>query len=70
MMRRVPLLVLLVGALVLAGCGGGEAESPDGPGGPGGPKDAAKHSSAGPEKAERRISVSDGSYTRLPPSEF
>lgn len=67
MMRRVPLLVLLVGALVLAGCGGGEAESPDGPGGP---KDAAKHSSAGPEKAERRISVSDGSYTRLPPSEF
>jgi phage shock protein E len=67
MMRRVSLLVLLVGALVLAGCGGGEAERPDGPGGP---KDAAKQSSAGPEKAERRISVPGGSYTRLPPSEF
>ena len=37
---------------------------------PGGPKDAAKQSSAGPEKAERRISVSGGSYTRVPPSEF
>jgi hypothetical protein len=47
-MRRLPLLVLLVGALVLAGCGGGEAERPDGPGGP---KDAAKQSSAGPENA-------------------
>ena len=67
MMRRVPLLVLLVGALVLAGCGGGEAESPDEPGGP---KDAAKQSSVGPGKAERRISVPGGSYTRLPPSEF
>ena len=67
MMRRVPLLVLLVGALVLAGCGGGEAERSDGPGGP---KDAAKQSSAGPEKAERRISVSGGSYTRVPPPEF
>jgi rhodanese-related sulfurtransferase len=67
MMRRVPLLVLLVGALVLAGCGGGEAERPDGPGGP---KDAAKQSSVGPGKAERRISVPSGSYTRLPPSKF
>ncbi len=67
MMRRLPLLVLFVGALLLAGCGGGEAERPDGPGGP---RDAAKQSSAGPENAGRNISVSGGSYTRVPPSEF
>ncbi len=67
MMRRLPLLLLLVGALVLAGCGGGEAERPDRSDSP---KAAAKQSSAGPENAGRRISVSGGSYTRLAPPEF
>ncbi len=67
-MSRPPLiLVLLVGALALAGCGGGEAERPDAPGGP---KDAARQPPAGPEDAGRQISVSGGSYTRVPPSEF
>ncbi|MDP9479026.1 MAG: rhodanese-like domain-containing protein [Actinomycetota bacterium] len=67
-MRRLPLLlVLLVGALALAGCGGGEAQRPDAPGGP---KDVAERSSAGPEGVGRQISVSGGSYTRVPPSGF
>ena len=71
-MRRLPLLpVLLVGALVLAfalaGCGGGEAQ---GPGGPDGPEDAAERSPTGPEGAGRQISVSGGSYTRVPAPEF
>ena len=73
MRGRLPLLVLLVGALAfalafaLAGCGGGVAERP---GGPGGPKEAAERSSAGPENAGRRISVPGGSYTRVGPSGF
>ncbi len=67
-MRRLALLlVLLVGALAIAGCGGGEAERSDGPGGP---EDAARRSSAGPANAGRQISVSGGSYTRVSPSEF
>ena len=68
-MVRPPIVVLIVGALVLAlaGCGEGEAE---GPNGPGGPKEAAKWSSAGPGSAGRQIAVSGGSYTRLPPSRF
>ncbi len=68
-MGRLPLLVVLVGALAfaLAGCGGGVAERP---GGPGGPKEAAERSSAGTEDAGRRISVPGGSYTRVRPSGF
>ncbi len=67
-MSRPPLiLVLLVGALALAGCGGGEAQRSDGPGVT---KDAAQGSSAGTGDAGRRISVSGGSYTRVPPSGF
>lgn len=69
-MRRLPLLpVLLAGALAfaLAGCGGGEAQGPDGPNGS---REAAKESPTGSEGAGRQISVPGGSYTRVSPSEF
>ena len=69
-MKRLPLLlVLLVGALAfaLAGCGGGDAQGPDGPNAP---EDAAERSPAGPESTGRQISVSGGSYTRVTASEF
>lgn len=65
-MRRLPLLlVLLVGTL--ASCGGGEAQDPDGSGGS---EKVAKQPLAASGDVGRRISVSGGSYARVPPSRF
>jgi len=66
-MRRPLLLALLLGVLMLAGCGGEETEDPDGAANP---KSDALRASAGSDAGSQRISVSGGSYTRVPPSEF
>lgn len=66
-MRNLLLLGLVVGALLFAACGGGEAEKS---GESDGLKGDAPRASADPEKAGTRIFVSGGSYTRIPPDEF
>ncbi len=65
-MRRLIFLALLPGFLLLAACGG-EAEKPSGPGGAEG---GAQQAAGELEAQGERISVSGGSYTRVPPSAF
>jgi rhodanese-related sulfurtransferase len=70
--RRLLPCAVLLGTLLLSGCGGGQADAPrpsDNPNGAGS-QDAASGASSGSGAVGERITVSGGSFTRVSPTEL
>lgn len=70
--KRLPVYLVLLGALLLAACGGGQADSRGGQDGGEGAvsKSAAPAANRGSGEMGQRIRVSGGSFTRVSPTEL